>query len=218
MTVFALFASLFATLAFAADPSFKLGAEIEKEIEKVKIPKTVELTFTPGEKAETVTLNLTGAGIREKESLITVKVYVASSYADVKDLSMETDPYKTVAKSRAKLLRMNLLRAMPAELLKQSFYDALKINLKEGKVDQAPFSTLLESIPKKLPAGLPAGAEVVLMGFENNDNTETVFIQVPKDSITGKAEGFSFDFWQIWLGKPIDELMGKLKSQLVGRK
>jgi hypothetical protein len=105
-----------------------------------------------------------------------------------------------------------MLRTMTAQDIRTAFEEALDVN----GVDVN--SKAVQSVFSKFQGDLYAGDRILLASYPGERSAETLVIELPKSNISEVGNFLGLDFWKIWFGEPVDELMGELKAKLSGAK
>lgn len=156
-------------------------------------------------------LKLSGSGIRQKTKLfLTFDVYVASSYvSDVQVLRRAATPLEGIRQQKLKVLRLNMLRALSAAEIRQSFEEALITNGVDVDAEA------IQNIFNQWSSAVKAGDAITMIGYEEKGE-DKIAIEVAGKTITSVAKDISYDFYKIWFGKG-DAGMMTLQKQLVGK-
>ncbi len=179
----------------------------EAKVAGVKVLSDAKAKLPAGE----VPLKLSGAGIRTKTKLLlTFNVYVASSYVtDVQALRRAATPVEGVRQQNVKVLKLDMLRALSAAEIRQSFEEALELN--GVNIDAAE----IQDIFAQWKSAVKTGDSITMIGFEEAKEDKIV-IEVGGKTINSKGKDISFDFWKIWFGKG-DDGITSLQKLLVGK-
>ena len=158
-------------------------------------------------------LKLTGYGIRQKSvAFVKVNVYLATSYVDEGTKLNNSSPIDSLKDAKGRVIVLDMLRTMTAQDIRAAFEEALDVN----GVDIN--SKAVQSVFAKFQGDLYAGDRILLASYPGERNLETLMIELPKTNISETANFLGLDFWKIWFGEPVDELMGELKAKLTGAK
>jgi hypothetical protein len=175
------------------------------------VPLAASATTDKGAK-----LSFVGAGLRAKKVVfVNVKVYVAQLFAaDAAKLKKSDAEILGSLDSAAPVaLQMNFLREVEASKVQSSFKEALEAN----KVDmnKPEIKKFLDAVQTGGKA--KEGKTLTLLAVKNPDATETVTYEDANGKATAVsgAAGFTRDVLSIWLGKPSDDGVARLKSDLL---
>jgi len=165
-----------------------------------------------------VALTTVGSGVRAKDFVIAVDVYVgqlllSDSGRYVKSAGgalASLDNQKTVA------IRMSFLRKLSAQSLREGFIDGLVAN--NVSITDPDVAKLLQWVLES--GGVVAGSNLSVVFNQNPNGTETMFFELSgagnaKSGVHAGAKGFTRKVVSAWLGNPSDELMGQFKSELL---
>ncbi len=193
--------------SFAHASMVEFSGPIVKTVSGVAVPQDAKVKLPSGD----VSLKLSGAGIRWKvKLLLKFNVYVASSYVtDVTTLRKASSPSEGIRQQKLKVLRLNMLRALSAAEIRQSFEEALITNGVDVDAEA------VQSIFNQWSSGVKAGDPITMIGYEENGQ-DKIAIEVLGKTITATAKNVSFDFWKIWFGKGDAGIMA-LQKELVGK-
>lgn len=184
---------------FAHAATVNPGTLLRSEtLSDVKIPVSSEVKldlFDPP-----MSLKLTGAGIREKRVLVfPVNVYYLESYA--------TDP-KSIENSKAKVLKMTLLRDLSSGDIKKSFSERLKANGIDPNLKA--FQNIFAEMPEKIKKG-----DIFYFIATQEGGNQSLSIEFPSKNFSVKDPQIASQFWKIWFGKTDDDHeLDRLKSEL----
>lgn len=160
-------------------------------------------------------MDILGAGLRTKAVLISeVKVYVAQLFSDNKAaFSRDSNTALTslVQNSNRVALKLDMLRTVSASQLVTSFKEALSAN--NIPLD-AELTNALGLMEKSADAA--SGKSVTLLMTKDNNKTNLYYEDAKGASVSmvGSAELMT-KILSIWLGKPADDGLAKLKTQLL---
>ncbi|NBV49961.1 hypothetical protein EBR03_01530 [bacterium] len=160
----------------------------------------------------TTNLKLTGYGIRQKAvAFVHVNVYLATSYVD-ESIALNTDsPVDSLKNAKGRVILLDMLRTMTAQDIRTAFEEALDVN----GVDVN--SKEVQSLFSQFTGDLYAGDRIVVASYPTGEGTiETLILELPKKTLSESGNLLGLDFWKIWFGEPVDELMGELKAKLTG--
>lgn len=159
-------------------------------------------------------LQFVGAGLRSKKVLLmNVKVYVGEFFvADATKLN-KTDAVKSLASAAPAMIQMHFLRDVDAAKVQDSFKEALeanKIDLKKSEIQK-----FLEAV--KTGGEAKKGKSLSIFAFKKGDGSEVVTYEDSNSKATTIVGGAGFlqDIFSIWLGKPSDAGVAKLKEDLL---
>ena len=203
---------LAAPMCFAALLQLEAGPA---NIEGVNLAKTA--TVMKDGSATNIDLPLLGAGLRAKKVLVmTVKVYVAQAFGDVQRYvrddagslpSLETMP--NVA------MRLTFLRTVDAATVQNSFREALGANqIDLNRTDVAAFLRAVSS------GGDATSGRSMEILFQREGSKEIVTYEGTDgraQAVEGQA-GFIRSLLSIWYGRPSDDGVARLKSELLVRR
>ncbi|HVK61011.1 MAG TPA: chalcone isomerase family protein, partial [Bdellovibrionales bacterium] len=181
-----------------------------KAVEGVNVAKSATAALPNG----AVELATLGAGLRTKKVVITdVKVYVAQVFGSA-DKYVRTDvgALVSVAAMPAAAVRLTFLRAVDAPTVQTSFRDALVAN--GVSLNKAEITAFLNAVKASGDAGDKKSLTIVTATSASGD---TVIYEGTAGAATtiGGPKGFAKDVLSIWLGKPSDDGVKKLKAQLL---
>lgn len=203
------------TPSFAADAvSNSLISLKEKsgELEKVVLSETAKVQV--GDK--TYELSNIGSGLRAKKVVfVHVKVYVAQLFSSSPKTFDKTknSGLDSLGNQEAIAIRLQFLRGVDAKTIKNSFVEAFESNgvsIKEKQI--ADFLAAVER-----GGAVKDGQALSLVGVHLPEKVETVYYEGTNgevSAITGR-EGFIREVFSIWLGKPSDSGVAKLKEELL---
>ena len=196
--------------ALSANASLLTTEGTGGSVEKVQLPTMARLA-TPE-----ISLKSVGAGLRDKKVvLVNVKVYVGQLFVSNLETfkKTDTDALNSLSDQKAAAIQLHFLRDVDSENVRNSFRDALKnnsVNLED---------TSVKAFLNAVVAGGEAqkGKVMTVLAFKNDDGTETVVYE----NTAGKATevkgpaGLMKNIFAIWLGKPSDDGVKKLKSSIL---
>lgn len=200
-----------AVFAQAALLTFEPG---NLQIEGTVLSKTATVNDSTGKPVATLGMDLLGAGLRSKTVLfVAAKVYVLELFSDNKAAYSRNDQAlnSIVQNSKMVALKISMKRTVSAETLATSFREAIEAN--NITVD-AELTTLLNLIEQSAD-GTDKGTISLLM--KKADGKLNVYYEDTKGqlkSFTG-TESVMGKILAIWLGKPADSGLEKLKAQLL---
>jgi len=149
--------------------------------------KVAGVEFSPSVSLGDKTLSLNGIGIR-KATIFSIKVYVAGLYLEKRS----SNPAEIVAAPQAKLLRMEFVRDVNADKIREGWSEAFEKNAP----DLAAVSSGLTEF-NGMMVDMEEGDNIVL---EFRDERVNVSVKGEKaGSISGKA--FQQALLLVWLGK-----------------
>jgi Chalcone isomerase-like len=160
-------------------------------------------------------MDLLGAGLRSKTVLVvSAKVYILQLFADnkasfVRDAQNALSSVVTGSKNTA--LKISMLRTVSASSLAVSFKEALQAN---GYAIDQELSQVL-SIVEKGSDGVQGKDLFMLMQKEAGKVTLSYQDSAGKISKYVGSEQLAQKILSIWLGKPADDGLSKLKNQLL---
>ena len=204
--------SLFSALTVNASlMSFEQGS---LQLENINLSKTATINDEKGAPS-TIKLDLLGAGLRTKTVLfVAAKVYVLQLFSDSKStFSRDNNAISSlVQNSKSIALKISMLRTTSASTLSVSFKEALQAN---GYAMDNDLTSVL-SIIENGADGLQ-GKDLVMLMVKGQDGKVNLYYEDAKGamkSFSGSAELMT-KILSIWLGKPADDGLGKLKTQLL---
>ncbi len=182
------------------------------QIEGVNLNRTAAINDAAGAPT-TMKLDLLGAGLRTKSVLfISVKVYVAQLFADNKPtFSRDQNALTSLNNAKFVALKLNMLRTVGASALAVSFREGLQAN---GLTIDSELTTLLGLVEKS--ADGVSGKTITLL-LKSTDTGTNVYYE----DTNGQLKSFSGSaalkskILSIWLGKPVDDGLAALKTQLL---
>jgi hypothetical protein len=205
----------FSVFTFLVGASFGSVVEFKGDVTNIDVSGTpmkvypqATLTTLNG----TSNLKLTGYGIRQKSvAFVKVNVYLATSYVD-EGTTLSNSPIDSLKDAKGRVIVLDMLRTMNAQDIRSAFEEALDVN----GVDVN--AKAIQSVFSKFEGDLYAGDRILLASYPGERNAETLMIELPKSNISEVGNFLGLDFWKIWFGEPVDELMGELKAKLSGAK
>lgn len=200
----------FTSMSFSSVVDFQ-GTPVEIEVSGTGMKVYPQATVaTPSGAAP---LKLTGYGIRQKAVAFSkVNVYLATSYLDETITLDPTSPIDSLKNAKGRVIVLDLLRTMTAQDIRTAFEEALDINGVDVNSQE------VQSLLSQFQGDLYAGNRIVVASYPSERNRETLIIELPKNNLTESGELLGLDFWRIWFGEPVDELMAELKAKLTGVK
>lgn len=184
------------------------------QLEGVNLNKTVAINDDKGAPTS-IKLDLLGAGLRTKTVLfVAAKVYVLQLFSDSKaTFSRDNNAISSlVQNSKSIALKISMLRTTSASTLSVSFKEALQAN---GFAMDNDLTSVL-SIIENGADGLQ-GKDLVMLMIKGQDGKINLYYEDAKGalkSFSGSSELMT-KILSIWLGKPADDGLGKLKTQLL---
>ncbi len=208
-----LFAFVMASSVFAqaALLSFEDGA---KALNGVNLKATATLNDKDG-KPSALKLDILGAGLRTKTVLIAeVKVYVAQLFSDNKagfSRDANTGLTTLVSSSSRVALKLDMLRNVSAASLVTSFKEALAANNYALDAELTNAMGLMEKA-----ADATSGKSITLLMTKDGGKTNLYYEDTKGAvvSMSGTPEMMT-KIMSIWLGKPVDDGLAALKTQLL---
>lgn len=165
-----------------------------------------------------VALTTVGSGVRAKDFVIAVDVYVgqlllSDSGRFVKSAGgalASLDNQNTVA------MRMSFLRKLNAQSLREGFIDGLVAN--NVNINEPDVAKLLQWVAES--GGVVPGSNLSVVFNRNANGTETMHFELTgaaglKSGVHTGAKGFTQKVVSSWLGNPCDDLMGEFKAELL---
>ncbi len=210
---------LLITLALIASVSAKASLLTYEagtlQLNGVNLNKTATINDAAGAPTA-LKMDLLGAGLRSKTVLIVeAKVYVAQLFSDNKaGFSRDANALTSLVKNSSRIaLKINMLRTVSAVSLAQSFREALQAN---GYVIDTELTNILALFEKSAEA--TSGKSLsLLMKKDATANKVNVYYE----DTTGKTQSVvaapevMIKILSIWLGKPADSGLEKLKASLL---
>ena len=160
-------------------------------------------------------MDILGAGLRTKAVLISeVKVYVAQLFSDNKaafSRDANTALTSLVQNSNRVALKLDMLRTVSASQLVASFKEALSANNIPLDAELTNALGLMEK-----SADATSGKSVTLLMTKDNNKTNLYYEDTKGATVSmvGSSEMMK-KILSIWLGKPADDGLAKLKTQLL---
>jgi hypothetical protein len=196
--------------ASAAVLTMKPGA---KSIEGVN----VSVGATAQTQAGPVELATVGSGLRQKKvALFWVKVYVAQLLVNAPNQFTRTDAgaLDSVAAMNSVAVRLDFVRSVDAATVRQSFKDALSVN--GVNLNDTGIQAFLQLVDQGGDADNGHALTILLERLA--DGTEMITYENTHGAAAaakGQA-GLLRAILSIWLGKPADSGVAKLKADLIG--
>ncbi len=186
----------------------------DKSFEDVKLTESILLD----DNSSKTNLKSVSYGLRKvkKFGLVTVSVYVIEFFAKNPAQLVKTNEglLNSLKVAGPVQLRLTLARNLKGPQISDSFKEALKANDIDPTKTTTELTAVLTAVNEMTQFKKD---EVFSLTAEWKDNTATLFIQRPDQSIqkiTG-PEKFVTDLFSIWFGKPVDEKMEDLKKTLL---
>lgn len=180
------------------------------KIENINIA-TIANTSVNG---DSVTLKSVGSGIRNKKVVfVNIKVYVGQLFASTpEDIYNSKDLEKSLENQKAVAIQLHFLRDVDAANIEKSFIEALRKNKVE--ITDESIKKFLDSV--RLGGEIKEGQTITILGSKNKDLSESIFHEShnKKFSEIKGQKGFITKIFSIWLGKPTDDGIEKLKESL----
>lgn len=196
--------------AFSANASTLTTEGTGNLVEKIQLPATAQVA-TPE-----ISLKSVGAGLRDKKVvLVNVKVYVGQLFVSNLETFKKTDneALNSLNDQKAAAIQLHFLRDVDSENVRNSFKDALKNN--SVNLEDASVKAFLNAVV----AGGEAqkGKVMTVLTYKNDDGTETVVFEntAGKSTEVKGPAGLMKNIFSIWLGKPSDDGVKKLKSAIL---
>ena len=183
----------------------------DQKVENVVLNKTATVSSTNAK------LELLGAGVRSKKVLIVdAKVYVLQLFSDSKaSFNRDANSALTslVNNSKTVALKLDLLRTISASALSDSLKEALAAN---GYAADAETTALLALFSKSAEPAQGKSLSVVLAKDPASGKTNVYYEDAAGSlqSMVGSPEMMT-KILSIWLGKPVDSGIEKLKASLM---
>lgn len=160
-----------------------------------------------------VPLKLTGYGIRQKSvAFAKVNVYLATSYVDENISVSPENPIDSLKNAKGRVIILDLLRTMTGQEIRTAFEEALDVNQVDVNAPE------VQSLLSQFDGDLYSGDRIVVSSYPNERGIENLIIELPKKNLSESGNLLGLDFWKIWFGEPVDELMAELQSKLIGVK
>ena len=198
-------------LAQAALLTFEDGAKV---LNGVNLKATATLNDKDG-RPTPLKLEILGAGLRTKQVLIAeVKVYVAQLFSDNKaGFSREaTTGLATLVQSSSRVaLKLDMLRTVSAASLVTSFKEALAAN---NYALDAELTNALGLMEKGADA--TSGKSITLLMTKEGGKTNLYYEDTKGVTVSMSASpAMMIKIMSIWLGKPVDDGLAALKTQML---
>lgn len=198
-------------LAQAALLTFEDGAKV---LNGVNLKATASLNDKDG-RPTPLKLEILGAGLRTKQVLIAeVKVYVAQLFSDNKaGFSREaTTGLATLVQSSSRVaLKLDMLRTVSAASLVTSFKEALAAN---NYALDAELTNALGLMEKGADA--TSGKSITLLMTKEGGKTNLYYEDTKGVTVSMSASpAMMIKIMSIWLGKPVDDGLAALKTQML---
>ncbi len=198
-------------LAQAALLTFEDGAKV---LNGVNLKATATLNDKDG-RPTPLKLEILGAGLRTKQVLIAeVKVYVAQLFSDNKagfSRDANTGLSTLVQSSSRVALKLDMLRTVSAASLVTSFKEALAAN---NYALDAELTNALGLMEKGADA--TSGKSITLLMTKDGGKTNLYYEDTKGVTVSMSASPeMMIKIMSIWLGKPIDDGLAALKTQML---
>jgi len=198
-------------LAQAALLTFEDGAKV---LNGVNLKATATLNDKDG-RPTPLKLEILGAGLRTKQVLIAeVKVYVAQLFSDNKagfSRDANTGLSTLVQSSSRVALKLDMLRTVSAASLVASFKDALAAN---NYALDAELTNALGLMEKGADA--TSGKSITLLMTKDGGKTNLYYEDTKGVTVSMSASPEMMKkIMSIWLGKPVDDGLDALKTQML---
>ncbi|MNK01104.1 hypothetical protein D3C87_188980 [compost metagenome] len=183
-----------------------------EKLEKVTLGKAAVAQIED----QAVPLTAVGAGLRSKKVVfVNVRVYVGQLFAsDIPKFKFsETEALDSIHDQKAVAIQLHFLRDVDADNVQKSFKEALTAN--GVKLDESGVKQFLEAVSSGGEA--KEGKALTILGAKLKDGSEVVFYETTSGNVSqikGSA-GFVKNIFSIWLGKPSDDGVAKLKKSIV---
>lgn len=208
--------ALFVLAGLIGSMSFSSVVELSGTPETIDVSGTVMNVYpqatltTPN---GTTSLKLTGYGIRQKSvAFVKVNVYLATSYVDENITLSKENPIDSLKDAKGRVILLDMLRTMTAQEIRTAFEEALDVNGVDVNSEK------VQSLLSQFEGDLYAGDRIVVASYPSERNLESLIIELPKKDLSESGDFLGLDFWRIWFGEPVDELMAELKAKLIGVK
>ena len=210
-TLFALVLTI-STLAQAALLTYEAG---DKKLNDVVLQKAAVVN-DPAGKPTALRMDLLGAGLRTKTVLVVeAKVYTLQLFSDNKaGFSRDANALASLVRSSNRVtLKLDMLRTVSASSLSGSLKDALTAN---GYAIDAELTNVLAIFDKSAEATQGKSISVLLVKDAAKNKTNMYFEDTKgaQQSMVGSPELMT-KILAIWLGKPVDDGIAKLKNSLM---
>jgi Chalcone isomerase-like len=187
-------------------------------VKKIVVPKTefivpaeVEVTNSPT--ATPQKLALSGAGVRVKTvTFLKIKadVYLAESFVDSPLKGTREERLKQVEGAKRKAISLTMLRGLSADTIKEGFQQVLSFN--GVPLENGPLKEALDQVT----GDMPEKSKVTIVGTTSPTDGQVLTVEIPGKTFTVKGETIVSDFWKIWFGRPADEGLEALQTDLLG--
>lgn len=203
-----------ATFSQASLLTYEAGSQV---LNGVNLNKTAAINDAKGAPTD-VKLDILGAGLRTKTVLVVeAKVYVAQLFSDNK-AAFNRDANAALASlvqnSSRIALKLDMLRTVSANSLVTSFKEALAAN--NISLD-AELTNVLSLMQQSADATSGKSISLLLVKDSKNSNKTNLYYEDTKGelkSVVGTPE-LAGKILAIWLGKPADDGLAALKTQLL---
>lgn len=203
--------ALLLSFSMSANAALLEVASSGEKLEKVSLGKAgvVQVDEQP------VPLSAVGAGLRAKKVVfVNVKVYVGQLF--VSDIAKykfsEAEALDSLQDQKAVAIQLHFLRDVDADNVQKSFKEALHAN--NVSTDSTEVKQFLEAVSKGGEA--KEGKALTIVGSRLKDGSEAISYETTNGNITQikGSTGFIKNIFSIWLGKPSDDGVAKLKKSL----
>lgn len=204
--------SLFVFLGFSLNVQAALvtADKAGGTVEKVTLSKTATADIDGASQA----LQAVGAGLRAKKVVfVNVKVYVGELFVSSLENFKKADALSSLKDQKAVAIQLHFLRDVDSENVQKSFKEALeanKVNTQDSSIQQ-----FLDAVIKGGEA--KSGKALTILGAKSADGGESVSYETTSGNISQikGSEGFIQNIFSIWLGKPSDDGVAKLKKEIL---
>ncbi|MEQ1722560.1 MAG: chalcone isomerase family protein [Pseudobdellovibrio sp.] len=183
----------------------------------INLNKTAAINDSNGAPTD-LKMDLLGAGLRTKTVLVVeAKVYTAQLFSDNKaaySRNSDTALTSLVTNSTRVALRLDMLRTVSASSLVTSFKEALDAN---NIALDAELTNVLDLMQKSADATSGKSITMLMVKDVKNGNKTNLYYEDTKGvlkSVTTSPELMG-KILAIWLGKPADDGLAALKTQLL---
>jgi predicted NAD/FAD-dependent oxidoreductase len=163
-------------------------------------------------KLDDIALSKVGSGIRQKRMILNFDVYRATLLAsNATTFSRDTKgnaALDSLMDMKAAALSLQFMRDLSATKILESFEAALKTNDVKDSPALAQFKSAIQN------GGDAVTGQTVTLSFNADKGVLTCEMAKNKVEIKGDAKFFK-DIFSIWLGKPADSGLGKLRDALI---
>ncbi|MBY0555207.1 chalcone isomerase family protein [bacterium] len=207
---FVMVSSVFAQAALL---TFEAGSQT---LNGINLAKTAAINDTNGAPTD-AKLDLLGAGLRTKTVLVVeAKVYVAQLFSDNKaGFSRDANALTSLVQNSTRVaLKLDMLRTVSAASLVTSFKEALAAN---NVALDAELTNVLDLMQKSADATSGKSISMLMVKDTKNANKTNLYYEDTKGalkSVTASPELMG-KILSIWLGKPADDGLAALKTQLL---